>query len=184
MDPLKYLAKKYKLDLSTKSPLDLPNVSRADLAKLFSELGFTKGAEVGTWTGEYSAVLCNANPKLRLIGIDLNSSTPKKNVPDNCKLVRMPSLDAVKRVVDGSLDFVYLDLNQDLSTTIANLSQWTKKVRRGGIIAGHDFYRFRPQTTLQTRQAVLAYTNAYHIKPWFVIGLAKERVRSWLWVNS
>lgn len=184
MDTLKYLAKKYRLNLSAASPVELPNVSRADLAKLFAELGFTKGAEVGTWAGAYTTQLCGANDKLKLIGIDLNSKTPKKALPDNCKLVRMSSLDAAKRIVDGSLDFVYLDLDQNLTSSITNFSAWSKKVRVGGIVAGHDFFRYRPKNNVHTRAAVIAYAGTYRIHPWFVIGVAKERVRSWFWVKA
>ncbi len=184
MDTLKYLAKKYNLNLSARLPLELPNVGRDDLAKLFAELGFTKGAEVGTWTGAYTTQLCKANNKLKLIGIDLNSKTPKKAVPSNCKLVKMTSLDAAKRVVDGSLDFVYLDGDTDLTSTISNLTAWSKKVRVGGIVAGHDFYRFRPKSGLHTREAVLVYIGTYRIAPWFVTSLTKERVRSWFWVKA
>ncbi len=184
MDTLKYLAKKYKLALPAKSIVELPNVSRADLAKVFAELGFTKGAEVGTWTGSYTAQLCAANPKLKLIGVDINSSTPRKATPDNCKIVRMSGLDAAKRFVDESLDFVYLDINTNLTETMENLSAWSKKVRSGGIIAGHDFFRYRPQANVHTREAVMAFTGAYKIQPLVVVGLSKERVRSWFWIKA
>ncbi|MEK9200803.1 MAG: class I SAM-dependent methyltransferase, partial [Patescibacteria group bacterium] len=106
-----------------------------------------------------------------------------RDVPSSCKLLHMSSLDAAKKVVDGSLDFVYLDADSDLASTIANITEWSKKVRKGGIIAGHDFFRYRARTNLHTRDGVLAYTSSYKIHPWFVIGLAIERVRSWFWVN-
>lgn len=184
MDTLKYLVKKYKLAGPLKSPLELPNVSRGDLAKVFTELGFSKGAQVGTWEGTYTTQLCAANPKLKLIGVDLNSSTPRKVVPDNCKLVHMSSLDAAHRTVDGSLDFVYLDTNTNLTATMEDLALWSKKVRVGGVIAGHDFFRYRPETGRHTRQAVMAYTGAYKINPLMIIGLNKDRIRSWLWVKA
>lgn len=184
MDTLKYLAKKFKFSLPAGAYVDLPNLGQADLAKLFAELGFSKGAQVGTWQADYSAQLCAANPKLNLIGIDIDSSTPRRNIPDNCKLVRMSSLDAAKRVVDESLDFVYLDINDSLTPTLESISAWSKKVRKGGVIAGHDFFRFRPQSNLHTRQAVLAYTSTYKISPLIITGQNKERVRSWFWVKA
>ncbi len=183
MNSLKYIAKKYKLNLSSSSPIELPDVSRAELAKLFAELGFTRGAQVGTWNGTYTNELCAANDKLKLIGFDLNSKTPRRGMPNNCKLLKMSSLDGAKKVVDASLDFVYLDADSDLASTIANITEWSKKVRSGGIIAGHDFFRYRARTNLHTRDGVIAFTGSYQIHPWFVIGRSKERVRSWFWVN-
>ncbi len=184
MDTLKYIAKKYKLNLASRAPIEIPKVSRDGLAKLFSELGFTKGAEVGTWTGAYTAQLCGANKNTKLIGVDLNSKTPRRIVPQNCKLIKMSSLDAAKKVVDNSLDFVYLDTNSNLAATLTDLTEWSKKVRVGGIIAGHDFFRHRPQNNVHTREGILVYTSTYKINPLFVVGYPNDRIRSWFWVKA
>lgn len=184
MDTLKYLAKKYKLNLSARPPLELPYFSRAHLAKLFAELGMTRGAEVGTWTGSYTARLCGINSGLKLIGVDLNSATPKKTLPNNCKLVRMGSLDAANKIVDGSLDFVYIDDHADLTGGIASIAQWSKKVRVGGIVSGFNYYHYRPRPHVHTFEAVQAYTGAYRVAPWFVTGQTTDRVRSWFWVKA
>jgi len=183
MDTLKYIAKKYRLKLEGQFPIELTKVGRNDLAKLFAELGFSKGVELGTWQGNYSAALCDANPQLQLFGIDLNSKTPRKAVPNNCRLIRMGSLDAAKRFVDASLDFVYLDGDHDLAATTNDLQEWVKKVRSGGIIAGHDYFRYRHTAQVRAYEAVIAYTGAYRIAPWFVIGREVDPVRSWFWVK-
>lgn len=49
------------------------------------------------------------------------------------------SIDIVEEFGDGSLDFVYLDGNHRYSSVLEDLEAWVKKVRRGGILAGHDF---------------------------------------------
>lgn len=183
MDTLKFISQKYKLNLATRSPIELPKMGRKDLSHLFSELGFTRGAEVGTWTGSYTSHLCSVNPNLKLIGVDLTSTTPKKSVPTNCKLLKSSSLEAAKRIVDGSLDFVYLDVDHNFTDTAVDISEWSKKVKKGGIIAGHDYFRYRSHTQIHTQEAVNAYTNAYRVAPWFVIGRNKDRVRSWFWVK-
>lgn len=183
MDTLKYIAKKYNLDLSAKPPIELPMVGRADLAKLFAQLGFTKGVEVGTWKGVYTNLLCSANPKLKLIGVDLHSSTPQNTLPSNCRLVKMNSLAAARRAVNGSMDFVYLDTEHDLASTLADISEWIKKVRVGGIIAGHDYFRYRAKNNVYTRKGVITYTDTHHIAPWFIIGRNPDHIRSWFWVK-
>jgi hypothetical protein len=45
-------------------------MTRIDLAKLFAELGFTEGAEIGVFVGEYADVLLHVIPKLHLRCVD------------------------------------------------------------------------------------------------------------------
>lgn len=128
--------------------------SRIDLAKYFAELGLTIGAEIGVDGGVYSAKLCEANPKLKLYCIDpwdLNEGTSRERrirkyaeakerlKPYNAKLIRKFSMDAVKDFKDGSLDFVYIDGNHNFDYVMQDIIEWSKKVKKGGIIAGHDY---------------------------------------------
>lgn len=181
---LSYITKLYKLPRATGSAVEVPNLTRVELAKIFAKFGFTKGAQVGVWDGAYTKMLCAANPKLTLFGIDINSKTDRKAVPSNCRLVRSKSQDAAKRVVDGSLDFVYLDTNADFPSLTNDIHTWSKKVRSGGIIAGYDYFRYRARAQRYTYQAVNAYTNTYHISPWFVLGRGVDPVRSWFWIKA
>src|SRR3989344_3966392 len=121
MDPVKYITKLYKPPLSSGLPIEIPNLSRAELAKVFTNLGFTKGAQVGIWNGVYSKILCAANPALTLFGIDINSKTDRRAVSGNCRLVRLKSQDAAKKIVDESLDFVYLDTDGDFSSQTSDI---------------------------------------------------------------
>jgi hypothetical protein len=52
------------------SPVQVKPFTRTDLAKLFSELWFNEGAEIGVFTGEYSIILLRANPSLHLRCVD------------------------------------------------------------------------------------------------------------------
>lgn len=184
MNAINYITKVYKPPPTSKLPIEIPQLSRAELAKVFTNLGFTKGAQVGVWNGEYSKILCAANPKLTLFGIDINSKTDRRAVAGNCRLIRAKSLDAAKRVVDQSLDFVYLDTDADFTAQTSDIHEWSKKVRRGGIIAGHDYFRYRSTCAIRCWEAVHAYTQAYRISPWFVIGRNTDRVRSWFWAKA
>ena len=184
VNALNYIAKIYKPSLASKSPIEIPSLSRAELAKVFTNLGFTKGAQVGVWDGAYSKILCTANPKLTLFGIDINSKTDRRAVSGNCRLVRLKSQDAAKKIVDESLDFVYLDTDGDFSSQTSDIHAWSKKVRRGGIIAGHDYFRYRSSCAIRCFEAIHAYTQAYRISPWFVIGRNTDRVRSWFWAKA
>jgi len=169
--------------------------NRDTLAKLFSELGFNSGAEIGVEKGHYSLVLCMANPNLKLKCIDpwlpfkavttrteeeserCYQSTIKRLTPYNVEIIRAKSLDAVRQIEDGSLDFVYIDGLHEFDGIMLDLITWAPKVRQGGIIAGHDFVGFY-QCAVQ--RAVYAYTAAHSIARWYV---TRDRYPSFFWVN-
>lgn len=203
MDTLEYIFKKYNLDPKMRSPIHLLDVGRDGLALLFAELGFTSGAEIGVLFGRYSKILCEANPKLKLYCIDpwlayeeyRNLGTQKINdelyektkaslAPFNCDVIRKKSLDVVKDFPDNSLDFVYLDGNHEFASEANDIYEWSKKVRLGGIISGHDYRQYRERSFSHSYEVVNAYTAAYRINPWFVIGRNKDKIRSWFWIKK
>lgn len=49
------------------------------------------------------------------------------------------SAQAAKRFRDGTLDFVFIDANHDFDHVIGDIEAWLPKMRKGGIIAGHDY---------------------------------------------
>ena len=53
---------------------------------------------------------------------------------------RMLSEAAAALQPDASLDFIYIDANHAFARCLADLKSWYPKVRRGGIVAGHDYY--------------------------------------------
>jgi len=53
--------------------------------------------------------------------------------------VRMDSNEAVKIYTDNSLDFVLVDGSHEYNQVCKDISQWLKKVKPGGIIAGDDY---------------------------------------------
>ncbi len=128
--------------------------SRDDLATYFNELGFKTGAEIGVLEGDYSKILCMANPESKLYCVDswgINERRHRdyhikshekakiKLAPYNAELIHKFSMDAVKDFVDNSLDFVYIDANHRMQFVKDDITEWTKKVRKGGIVSGHDY---------------------------------------------
>jgi len=123
-------------------------------------LGYKVGAEIGVAQGYYSQTICRQNPDVKLYCIDYwgpypgytdffrNEKTPgkmyataQKNLSGfNCELIRKFSVDAAKDFKDGSLDFVFIDGGHAFKQVNEDIRAWTPKVRRGGIIAGHDYY--------------------------------------------
>lgn len=211
MDTLAYILNKYNLNPDVRHmPIEIPNTGRDDLAVLFAELGFRVGAEIGVEQGLYSEVLCRANPDARLYAIDawrayrgyrehvsqrklddFYEATRERLAGYNCELVRKFSMDAVQDFEPESLDYVYIDANHSLRFVVEDITEWSTRVRRGGVVAGHDYRKTKaPVTMLHVVQAVHAYTDAWKVRPWFVLG-RKEKIegeirdhnRSWFWVK-
>ena len=194
-----------------RSPIEIPNVGRDDLATLFHQLGFKVGAEVGVETGLYSQILCQRNPGLHLFAVDpwqayrgyrehviqadqdrLYEKAKARLSSFDCELVRKFSVDAAKDFEDGALDFAYLDGNHEFSHVVNDLTSWAPKVRKGGIIAGHDYWQIvgRVRDLVHVMPAVWGYTQAWGIAPWFVLGTkaivegqTRDKPRSWMWVR-
>lgn len=211
-DSLDYILRKFKItyDDKTNMPIEIANYGRNQLAQLFTRLGFTKGAEIGVEQGDYSEILCRANPNLKLYSIDawkahrgyrdhtrqskldrFYETTKQKLAPYNCQIIRKFSLDAVRDFPDRSLDFVYIDANHNFQNVTNDIVEWSKKVKIGGIIAGHDYYKQKHASNWHVWYVVNSITDAYRIKPWFVLGSKpvlkgqiRDKPRSWMWVNQ
>ena len=56
-----------------------------------------------------------------------------------CKLLRMTSEQAASKFEDGSLDFCYVDADHTVEAARNDLSLWLPKVKRGGLVSGHDY---------------------------------------------
>lgn len=193
------------------NPIEIPNCDRDDLATWFGECGFRTGAEIGVETGQYAEVLCRQNPGLHLYAVDawapyfgyrehvtaeklegFVTVTKARLASYHVTYLRQFSVEAAKGFKDGALDFVYVDANHDLPHVIEDMCAWLPKVRSGGILAGHDFGRRKKGPYLcHVVEAVIAWTEAYHIAPWWVVGSKdvrpgekRDRPRSWFFVKE
>lgn len=131
--------------------------NRIELAQYFAQLGFTKGVEVGVCDGIYSEKLMQNIPGLKLYGVDPYTEYhgyPKERIErkmteaierlskyPNYVLVRARSTEAAKTIEDGSLDFVFIDGAHDYESVKEDINAWYPKVRKGGILSGHDYYQ-------------------------------------------
>lgn len=212
MDTLDYIIKKYNIDPSGKLPIEIPNVGKDNLAELLAELNFKIGVEVGVAEGKYSSKLCEANPQMKVYGVDAwkvygnydaiySSQTldrlynKAKKLPDlfpNYEIIKEFSMDAIKKFEDSSLDFVYIDANHQEPYITQDITEWSKKVRPGGIVSGHDYFRgYKGGSKFEVIEAVNKYTGNNNIKLWFVLGLSdkipgllRDPSRSWFWIKK
>lgn len=193
-------------------PAEIPDCSRDDLPEFFKQMGYKVGAEIGVKKGEFSEKFCQAGFKFYAIdpwqsNKDYDDSHTQARLdflyehtqrvlspyPD-CTIIRKTSMEAVKDFEDGSLDFVYIDANHQLKYVIEDLVEWSKKVRPGGVISGHDYIytKLTSQAAIcHVIYAVNAFTAAYKIKKWYLLGRGerregemRDRFRSWMWINQ
>ena len=93
----------------------------------------------------------------------------------NVEFIRETSMSAVKLFQDRSLDFVYIDGDHRYDFIRDDLAGWSKKVRSGGILSGHDYYKYG----LDVVRAVHEYVKENHIDRWFITD--KKRPSSFFW---
>jgi|688.fasta_scaffold70176_8 hypothetical protein len=55
-------------------------------------------------------------------------------------VLRHFSVEGAKQVPDDSLDFAYIDGNHSYKAVLEDMDAWWPKVRKGGLLCGHDFY--------------------------------------------
>ena len=151
--------------------------NRIELAEYFNKLGFKKGAEIGVATGRYSEILCQKIPGLYLWAVDPWGEYPdnwrtdesqevayqeavKKLEPYNVEIMRATSLEA-SLAIPLDLDFVFIDGSHTFDNVMLDIILWTPKVRRGGIVAGHDYYKFRKSGVIE---AITTYSKAHGIE--------------------
>jgi predicted O-methyltransferase YrrM len=131
----------------------------ADLCKWANIQGsMGKAIEIGAYSGEGTVVLAKYFIEVLAIdpwlnGYDINDRAsqqcPMKFVFDafqertkrlsNVMFSRGKSLDALEFVEDESCDLIYIDGDHRYEGVLADLKGWRKKLREGGIMAGHDW---------------------------------------------
>lgn len=193
-------------------PAEIPDCNRADLPQFFVEMGFKKGVEIGVMEGVLSEKFCKAGLKLYAVDpwktydnyneeglkekLDKAHKTTKKRLePYDCEIMKATSMEAVKVFEDESLDFVYIDGYHDFKFVTEDIFEWSKKIKKGGVISGHDYafnisapYHF---SALHVKYVLPAYTKAYKINNWYVLGRhdkiegeKRDQFRSWMWIKK
>ncbi len=187
---------------------EIPNADRVDLTVLFQKRGYKMIVEVGTEQGVFAETICKNNPDALLICVDAWQATKgyREHVSQakldafmeitkerlkgyHVALMKAYSVDAAQEFGDESLDAVYIDANHDFTNVVADISAWYPKLKRGGIISGHDYTR-KKGLNYGVIEAVEGYTRANGIPEYYVLG-RKERVegekrdrsRSWYWIK-
>ena len=106
-------------------------------------------AEIGSYAGESTLIFAK---HARIVhSIDLWSGYPdcasSEEVFDfvtldvrNIHKIKRSSVEAGRDFPDGSLDMVYIDADHHYGSVKSDLLTWLPKIRKGGVLAGHDWY--------------------------------------------
>jgi len=166
------------------------NVREIKIPQILAAMCCKTGVEIGTYKGDFAEVICKNVSGVKLYCIDPYMNYPLKQygekaylfalerlAPYNCEIIKKTSIEAINDFDDESLDFVYIDGDHTFDGVIQDIIYWSRKVKVGGIVSGHDFfYRFDIGITY----AVLAYTQAHNLT-WY---LTADKLPSWLWVKE
>lgn len=199
-------------------PFEIPDVGRRQLPGFFKEMGFKVGVEIGVQRGSFTR-------RLLRVGLEVHAVDPwlsyreyhaftgyqnhqnrvfeaaKKNLAPwiesgKCHIIRKKSMEAIEDFENESLDFVYIDGHHGFKFVTEDIWGWSHKVKKGGIISGHDYAYGRWKElgpyVLQVKYVIDAYTKAFKIDPWFVIGAKsksfegerRDQYRSWMWFKG
>lgn len=192
---------------------EIIGVGRNDLPGFFKEQGYRTGVEIGVAKGNYSEILSEVG--LKIYGVDPYIEYPDYSRPQiqrrldaefaeakerlsrfpDYTFVRKTSMEAVKDFEDESLDFVYIDGHHSFKFVVEDIYEWSKKVRKGGCISGHDYvYSAVTQGpyVCHVKYVLPAYTRAFGIDNWYILGRGhfpkdpnetRDRWRSWMFIK-
>lgn len=119
----------------------------------------TKGVEVGSALGWTTRHVLNSCPKLEqyIVADDWRPVTEinwgpfivnnmKEQFMNNIgnhpklKILEGVSWELAEQIEDGSLDFVFIDASHDYESCKRDIEAWAPKVRKGGVLSGHDVH--------------------------------------------
>jgi SAM-dependent methyltransferase len=194
-------------------PYEIPDCSRNGLPQFLVDSGYKVGAEVGVYKAEYSERFAKVG--LKHYAIDPWMAFPGQGRTQkvqerqeflyghaqrvlapypNCTMIRKTSMDALADFADNSLDYVYLDGDHSFRFAAEDIVEWSKKVRPGGIVAGHDYWNTGPDkwnVVCQVKAVLDAYIKVFEIKSFYIYGKMHpldeqkkdDKFHSWLYIK-
>lgn len=145
-------------------------------------LRLQRGAEIGVFRADTSVHLLKAFPELHLVCVDPfieyteHEHDKSQAVMSECErtararlepfcgrvtLIKDCSVPAAAPQPNESLDFVFIDAIHSFEAVLSDLEAWFPKVRRGGLVAGHDV------SWGGVREAVEQFLGAHNLAGFF-----------------
>lgn len=180
------------------SPIGTKMGSNRDwLPDIWRDAGYKKGIEIGVWRGYFSEQILKNMPDAHLHLIDPwevyehshrtedgqrrdYQRTLERLAPYNGRFTvhKEFSQNVANLFEKESLDFIFIDGDHSFEGCVLDLINYVPKVRKGGMIAVHDYLPMRRAGVIE---AVNGYTKCNRIEPWFVI---REELPTAFWVKE
>jgi len=181
-------------------------MNRTGLYRYFASLGFKIGAEIGVQQARNAQVMLDTIPDLKLYLIE-----PYKDNPDtrrwgdeihtrirrrahtrlkgmNVEWIEDFSLNASLQIPNESLDFVYIDGDHSYDYVMLDIQLWSRKVRKGGIVSGHDYHYMKSKSgNFQVVRAVNDFIKVHKLNLFITdekaAEIAGDNYASWFYVK-
>ena len=100
--------------------------------------------EIGVYTGIMENSLHEKFPNMKFIAIDIASNPFPNDFDGKLRFINKKSDDAIEDLKDVQIDFLYIDGDHNYEPCLSDIRNYTKLVKKRGIIAGHDYCKNRP----------------------------------------
>merc|ERR1712046_91775 len=102
-------------------------------------------AEIGIADAQTSTALLRRHQDLYMYLVDIAPMTPPAKgllhtYRGHFTFMKQPSVEAAKLIQKDLLDLVYIDGDHSYEAVREDIKAWLPKIRRGGIISGHDYH--------------------------------------------
>jgi len=138
------------------------------VAEIIQNIPHKVGAEIGVWKGKFTYNVLNLVPTIeKLYCVDpwimyddyekslVSDTFIKANYNNIFKIykdqtkkfrkkivtLRMMSDEAIKKIPDEHLDWIFIDANHSYEYAKQDIINWMPKVKHGGLVSGHDYGR-------------------------------------------
>jgi len=138
----------------------------SELMRIIEDNNYESFLEVGVWQGDNLIPIAREFPNLKCYGVDPYSGDSfedyykgeimalvdydyyddlfhkilqKTSQLKNVEIIKASSEHAANNFEDERLDLVFIDARHDYQACKNDILKWLPKVRRGGVLSGHDY---------------------------------------------
>lgn len=119
------------------------------VADLINKNKYTSYCEVGCRDGKLVRNLIPLVNLDKLVMVDIDDSVIDKSLGE---FIHKSSVEASKDFKDDEFDIIFIDAGHGYNDVREDIEAWLPKVRKGGILCGHDFRYSNPGVEVAVRE--------------------------------